>query len=101
MSWSPQLGSSAEKRTSAQDCSPTLPLPPQLQLLQPSKQITSVSIRHGDLVDSITLGYGSGEQEQEQEQVRAGGTGGSSTRTLRVDVAGGERVMGFFGGTCL
>lgn len=83
-SWSPQIGSAApcpkvEKEGGGTDAPPL-------------RSITSVSIRHGDLVDSITLNYSNGEV------VRAGGGGGGTTRTVAVDVAGGERVIGFFGG---
>ena len=54
--------------------------------------ITAVSIKHGNLVDSITLHYGSGSM------VKAGGNGGSTNARVDVDVAGGERVIGFYGG---
>jgi hypothetical protein len=54
--------------------------------------IASVSIKFGDLVDSISLRYSSGRVAV------GGGSGGSCTRTLDVDLAGGERVVGFFGG---
>ena len=57
--------------------------------------ITAVSIKHGNLVDSITLHYGSGSM------VKAGGNGGSTNVRVDVDVAGGERVIGFYGGIFL
>ena len=54
--------------------------------------IVSVTIKHGDLVDSITLSYSSGRV------VKAGGSGGSTSQSYSVDSANGERVVGFFGG---
>ena len=57
--------------------------------------MTSVSIRHGDLVDSVTLRYASGRV------VSAGGGGGSTSGRVDIDVEAGERVLGFFGGILL
>lgn len=77
VSWSPALGSAPPPVDSS---------PPLLDC------IAAVSVQHGDLIDSITLRYSSGRV------VRAGGSGGSTSRTVEVDTAAGERVVGFFGG---
>lgn len=52
--------------------------------------ITSVSIRYGALVDSVTLTLSSGES------VTAGGTGGGDVSTIHIPE--GSQVVGFYGG---
>jgi len=78
--WSPLIGSS-------------LPEEP-LCSLSPARLdcITAVSIKYGDLVDSISIHYKSGRI------LKAGGQGGSTSERVDVNIAGGERVIGFFGG---
>ena len=78
--WSPQIGSSLPEEPS---CPTTLA---ELDF------ITAVSIKYGDLVDSITIHYQSGRL------LKAGGQGGSTCARVDVNIDVGERVIGFFGG---
>ena len=78
-SWSPQFGVSVGNESTC-------------LFDESSDSISSVSIKHGNLVDSITLHYSSGRV------VRAGGSGGDVFKKVDIDVNSGERVLGFFGG---